>query len=403
MHRKSHASGETQPMRRSWSPQTKWTVSMVLLAFGVYLVFRFSEVIPPLILAVVLAYVLSPVVEWLHRHTGLGRGWATALTYLTLILLVAALFAVVVPLLVDQVTTLNLNLQQLIEQGSQWLDRPLVILGHPINNTLLTTQIEGALRSTVSLILGQGITVAMGVLTTLAWVSFVLVISFYLVKDGPQLRAYLEGLAPPAYRADYIMLRDEIGAVWSAFFRGQVVLAGVVTVIITTVAFIIGLPGALPMGLLAGVLEFLPSIGHGIWLSIAATLAFFLGSTWWPMPNWAFALLVIGLHVLFDQLDTNYLIPRIIGRRMHLHPLVVILGIVGGALMGGVLGIALAAPTIASLRVLGRYIYANLVDTDPFPQPISEPLPAPDPRWWQKPPAAWRRMLNRLKFRNDRG
>ncbi len=399
---RSHSTSETRPLRRPWSPQTKWTVSMILLAFGVYLLFRFSEVIPPLILAVVLAYVLSPVVEWLHRHTGLGRGWATALTYLTLILLIAALFAVVVPLLVDQVTTLNLNLQQLLDQGTRWINH-LVIFGHPVNNALLTTQVESALRGAVSLILGQGITVAMGVLTTLAWVSFVLVISFYLVKDGPQLRAYLEGLAPPAYRADYIMLRDEIGAVWAAFFRGQVVLAGVVTVIITAVAFIIGLPGALPMGLLAGVLEFLPSIGHGIWLSIAATLAFFLGSTWWPMPNWAFALLVIGLHVLFDQLDTNYLIPRIIGRRMHLHPLVVILGIVGGALMGGVLGIALAAPTIASLRVLGRYIYANLVDTDPFPQPISEPLPAPDPRWWQKPPAMWRRVLSQLRRRAPHG
>jgi predicted PurR-regulated permease PerM len=107
--------------------------------------------------------------------------------------------------------------------------------------------------------------------------------------------------------------------------------------------------------------------------------------------------LVAALHLLFDQLDTNYLIPRIIGRRVRLHPLVVILGIVAGAVIGGVLGIALAAPTIASLRVLGRYVYANLIDADPFPGQVSEPLPAPDPHWWQKAP-----VLRRLNWRVKR-
>jgi hypothetical protein len=79
----------------------------------------------------------------------------------------------------------------------------------------------------------------------------------------------------------------------------------------------------------------------------------------------------------------NYLIPRIIGRQVHLPPVVVILGIVAGAAMAGVLGIALAAPTISSSRVIGRYIYANLFDLDPFPAPAATPLPPPDPRWWQ--------------------
>jgi predicted PurR-regulated permease PerM len=144
------------------------------------------------------------------------------------------------------------------------------------------------------------------------------------------------------------------------------------------------MPFALAMGVLAGLLEFLPSIGHGIWLTIGALLAFFAGSTRLPIPNWAFALLVTGMHIFFQQFDLNYLIPRIIGRRVHLPPLVVILGIVTGALLAGVLGILLAAPTIASARVVGRYIYANLFDQEPFPTPIAPPLPPPNPRWWRK-------------------
>ena len=69
--------------------------------------------------------------------------------------------------------------------------------------------------------------------------------------------------------------------------------------IFTVVGLIIGLPFALAMGLLAGLLEFLPSLGHGIWLTIAALLALFAGSTWLPVPNWVFMFIVIGLHGFF--------------------------------------------------------------------------------------------------------
>ena len=82
--------------------------------------------------------------------------------------------------------------------------------------------------------------------------------------------------------------------------------------------------------------------------AVGALLSFFVGSTWLPIPNWVFALIIISLHLVFEQFDLNYLIPRIIGRSVHLPPLVVILGIVTGAVLAGVLGILLAAPTIAS-------------------------------------------------------
>jgi predicted PurR-regulated permease PerM len=140
----------------------------------------------------------------------------------------------------------------------------------------------------------------------------------------------------------------------------------------------------LAMGILAGILEFLPSIGHGIWLIIASLLAFFLGSTWIPLPHWAFMLIIIGLHLFFEQFDLNYLIPRIVGRRVHLPPLVVILGIVAGAILAGVLGIPLAAPTIASMRVIGRYIFANLFDMEWTPVSAVQPIPPPKTYWWQR-------------------
>jgi predicted PurR-regulated permease PerM len=117
---------------------------------------------------------------------------------------------------------------------------------------------------------------------------------------------------------------------------------------------------------------------------MASILALFVGSTWLPVPNWVFWLIIIALHLIFQQFDLNYLLPRVIGRRVLLPPLVVILGIVVGAVVAGVLGIFLAAPTIASARVIGRYIYANLFDLDPFPDTGTELLPPPDAQWWRR-------------------
>jgi predicted PurR-regulated permease PerM len=88
--------------------------------------------------------------------------------------------------------------------------------------------------------------------------------------------------------------------------------------------------------------------------------------------------------MFYQQFDLNYLIPRIIGKRVQLSPLVVILGIVAGAVLAGVLGILLAAPTIASARVLARYVYANLLDTDPFPVTVTQPTQPPEPYWWRR-------------------
>ena len=95
-------------------------------------------------------------------------------------------------------------------------------------------------------------------------------------------------------------------------------------------------------------------------------------------------LIIIGLHIIFEQFDLNYLIPRIIGRSVHLPPLVVILGIVAAAFVAGVFAIPLAAPTIASARIFGRYIFANLFNMEWTPISFTEPLPPPKTYWWKR-------------------
>ncbi len=139
----------------------------------------------------------------------------------------------------------------------------------------------------------------------------------------------------------------------------------------------IGLPNAPALGLLAGVLEFIPNVGPILAAVPAILIALFQGSYWLPLSNFWFAVLVAGLYVLIQQVEANLLIPRIMGRSLNLHPLVVLVAVILGGSLAGILGVLIAAPTVATLRVLGEYIYRRLTDQEPFPSAPVRPSPRP--------------------------
>ncbi len=368
--------------RRPWMPRTKLTVSILILVLFIYLLSRFSVAIPPFILALILAFVLTPVVNKLEVRMPISRGLITGLVFLVVLTLLSLIPVVFLPPLGEQIADLNLDFQLLLQQLELLLGHQYIIVGQTIDGAAIFDQIVSVVQEILQPLFGETLGLAVDVISSLVWVVFIFVVSFYLVKDNASVIDWLDRLPPPDLRSDIRRMRREINQIWTAFFRGQLILSTVVATLFTAIGFSIGLPFAFAMGVLAGLMEFLPSIGHGIWLTIATILALFAGSTWMTIPNWIFALILIGLHIIFQQFDLNYLIPRIIGRQVHLPPLVVILGIVAGAAMAGVLGVLLAAPTVASARVFGRYIFANLTDADPFPEMATSPLPPPDPRWW---------------------
>lgn len=371
---------ETRPR---WPFQVKLIISLLLLAFFLYLLSRFSQVIPPFILAVILAFILSPIVHFFQTKLRLKRVLAILLTYVLLLMVTLLIPIVITPLLGSQIRGLNLDLLQVSQEIEAFFGRRYVIAGQTIDMSILLNQVSEGLRGLIEPFVGQTLTLVVEVVSSIVWLIFIFVVSFYLIKDSHRLRDWADNLCPPAYRNDYRIIREEINQIWNAFFRGQLVLGFVVACIFTVIGFLLGLPFAIGMGVFAGLLEFLPSIGHGIWMVTAALLALTFGSTWLPLPHWVFALIIVGLHLFYQQFDLNYLIPRIIGKRVQLSPLVVILGIVAGAVLAGVLGILLAAPTIASARVLARYVYANLLDMDPFPVTMVQPIQPPEAYWWK--------------------
>jgi predicted PurR-regulated permease PerM len=370
--------------RPHWPYATKLTISLLLLAFFIYLLTRFHEIVPPIIIAIIIAYILNPIINFYCTRIHLPRSLIILFTYMILIAIIVTIPIVIIPRLGENIEPLQINPQQIITSIESALAQEYSVAGFTIHPSALASQLIGALQGLLQPVVGQTVNLVKNIITSMIWIIFIILVSFYLIKDGSKLEEWITSHLPPAFLQDYHWIRDEINQIWGAFFRGQLLLSSVVAIIFIIGGLILGLPFALAMGVLAGILEFLPSIGHGIWLVIASLLAFFLGSTWIPIPHWVFMLIIIGIHLFFEQFDLNYLIPRIVGRRVHLPPLVVILGIVSGAILAGILGIPLAAPTIASFRVIGRYIFANLFDMEWTPVSAVQPLPPPNSYWWKR-------------------
>lgn len=352
------------------SPPWSATAKIVVIVFGVVvlgaIVLRFQEVIAPLIIACLIAYVLAPIVNFVSARTRISRGVVTAAIYLILFGLLALAISLLTPLLVRQTLSIQLDFQRISNNVGEFLSQPLQIGNLSFDLAPVYDELIARLTDLVQPLATQTVALLAGVVSTVIEVIFIGLVSFYLTKDGPAMGDRLVQWAPPRLRYDLERLQGELGALWRAFLRGQLLLALTMGFTVGVLMAIVGMKNALILGVLAFFLEFLPSVGHGIWLLIAVPLALFQGSVWIPVPNFWVAVLVLGLHLVLQQVDLNFFIPRIVGRQVKLHPMVVIIGIIVGGMLGGVLGILLAAPTIASAVTLARYVRSKLLDLPPW-------------------------------------
>jgi len=366
-----------EPVRR-WNTSTKRTVVVVLLVLLALVIYRFNAVIPPLMIAFLVAFVLDPIVDFITARLHLSRGLAASLVFFVLILGMLGTLAApatVVPSIARAVRALQIDVIRIITDVGAFFERPLEIRGYSVDLSQLYQELSGMLRTFVGSVAQGTIDVVLEVASGAFWLIIILIAAYYLVKDADRLVEQLDNLAPPGYRDDFVRLRKQITAVWNAFLRGQLVMGLLMVAITTVAAMAVGLPYAFVLGLLAGLAEFVPNLGPIVALIPAALLALFQGSAFLPLSNFWFAVLVTGMYLVIQQVEGNLLLPRVMGSSLNLHPLVVLFGIIVGGSLAGILGMLLAAPVLATLRVVGRYVFYRLYDRDPFADPEEEAEP----------------------------
>jgi predicted PurR-regulated permease PerM len=339
--------------------QTRAVLRILLLLLAVagflWVVYRLTQIILLVVLSIFFAYLVAPLVDLVQRPISIGgrervipRGLAIAIVYVVLFIGIGLAVYFLVPQLSaefpefkQQAIAYYQKIRSSTESVNQYLRQRRMPEG-------LAEYVNGLLAK-----VGDLVTVAvermLGWIIFIPWLILIPILSFFLLKDADSFRRSALAMLPRGrlrWRGDEFF--QDINSTLAAYIRAQLTACLLVGVLCSLGFWLIGLPSPLVLGLIAGVLEFVPLVGPLVVAVLAALLAL-LHSGFWS----AFIVLLF-LGVL--RIAQDYVIyPRIIGEGIHLHPLAVILAILAGAEIAGVAGIFLAIPVIAILTVSYRH------------------------------------------------
>ena len=352
---------------RRWGNVTKIIVVVGLVLLGIGVLVAVRQMIAPTIVAFLLAFLLSYPVNWIQRSTGWARGISILLVYIVLAGLAALVPILIIPRSSELIGALQESIQLLVDNLQNAIPTPLLALG-PLQVSIqgLVHQAGEAVGNIFVVSTRNPLTIARGVTTSILTAVYVAVLTFWILKDLYKLQRLGLDQIPQDYQEDARTIGRELGETWRALLRGQLLLAITVAIMTWVPLAIVGMPNSGGLAILAGLMEFLPTVGPGISGTIGVAIALIQGSTWMGVGNLTFAIIVFMIYAVLAQVETSYLIPKLVGGQVRLHPAVTFVGVITGALTFGLLGVLLATPIIASARIFLSYIYCKLLDRDPF-------------------------------------
>jgi predicted PurR-regulated permease PerM len=324
---------------------------------AIWVAHRLGRIVLVLVLAMFFAYVIAPLVELLQhpvsvrgRSLRLSRGVAIAVIYLVLAGGIAAVTAVLWPSAAGQIDHAIANAPRYTESFRLWergwtryyerLRIPLE-LRHSIDESVL-----GAGDAAVAYARGS-LLALIGVLSDVPWLVLVPVLAFLMLKDAAAIRRTLLLALPHRIQLRGHRLFEELNATLAAYVRAQLIACVVVGGLSGIGFALLGNPYAVLLGVMASVLEFIPLIGPMVVAVVAVVIAALHDPV---LAVWTAAFLTV-LRVVEDYV----IYPRLIGRDIHLHPLVVILAVLAGVELDGIAGIFIAVPVVAVATVAGRH------------------------------------------------
>ena len=359
-------------MKPSWSPTLRYIVFvLVVVNFGLFL-FYIREMLRPLVWAAFLAYLLMPIVNFVSLRAGWGRRLSANLVYFAALALLVGLIALLVPALFGQVEELTRALKLVSEDINRLLARPIMIGPVLIHPPTQIPDLENLLSQLTAPLLENALQLVEDTSRTLAWLLLSLVSLYYFLTEWERIRDWLLRLVPEPYQADGLNLYEQLRSVWVGYLWGQMILVFIVGVVFTLIWMAIGLPGALVIGPLTGLLTLIPDLGPLIGTLIAALVALIEGSTVLSISNFWFMVLVLAIYGVLMIIKNIWVRPRVMGRSVQMHEGLVFAAILGGVVYGGILGALIIVPVLASVWVVGRYLRQRILGLEPFPEAESQ-------------------------------
>lgn len=333
---------------------------------AIWMVATLGGLLAPFVLAMALAYILSPLVDALERR-GVPRAGGIAILALPILSLVAVAIIFGIPALIGQVQTLVEQVPAALERASAWVDGLRVRVSRMnlpfVDEQRLMTQLQFLDEARVSeflqerqaAIIQQGWAAVLGVgrgvtfaLTLLGYLVLTPVLTTYLLRDFPGLKKRAVALMPEKKRGSWIPFLAEYDRLLSRFLRGQLLAAAIVGVLTWLGLLIAGFPYSGLVGAVAGVFNVVPYLGLVVSIIPVLIIAVLSGS-------FLASLVKAGIvFAIVQAIDGSVTGPRIVGESVGLHPVIVILALAVGSFFFGFVGLLLAMPVAVLLKLLLR-------------------------------------------------
>ncbi len=360
--------------------QNQWSLSLRYLTLGLSFLFfillfwYIRSILEPLIIAAFISYLINPAVNFLTIRTRISRRIAGNLVYFITLAVIIAIPATLTPIFFDEFKQVITDTLNLFDQFIVWLMKPNFVPIVPINFGQLANRLTQFRSSFLSSLPDQALQLLGKTSLGAVWVLVILVAVYYFLSEWPRLRNGLICSFPEEYQPDLNELYTRIRSIWMNYLRGQILLMIIVGIVFTIAWTIIGIPGALVLGVVAGFLTLIPDVGPFIAAMLAVGVALLEGSRWIWMPsnNLIIALIALVVYLLLIAIKNFWLRPFIMGRSVHMHEALVLISIILATVLWGILGALLIVPVLVSFAVVGDYLRRRILGLSPFP--LTEPF-----------------------------
>jgi predicted PurR-regulated permease PerM len=338
---------------------------LILVGF-LLLVWLFQPILLPFVAGLAVAYFLDPVADWLEAR-GVGRGWAAVATLLSFAVLAVAMLLLLVPVIQSQIVGLVGRLPDLIGALQRWM----IAWVDQLQGVLDPADFE-RLRSAMTAEIGRGVNVVTGLvrgvfaqgMAVFEFVSLLLVtpvVAFYLLRDWDNIVARIDGLLPRQHQATVREQARAVDETLAGFVRGQASVCVLLGLGYGGALALVGLPFGFTVGLLAGMVSFIPYVGSifGLIASVGLALVEF--------DDPARIGIVAAIFVVGQLIEGNVLTPKLVGEKVNLHPVWIIFALFAGGSLMGFVGMLIALPVAAVVGVgvrflVGQYKLSRLYD-----------------------------------------
>ena len=336
----------------------KATAWLLILAGFILLIWLFQSILLPFVAGLAIAYFLDPIADRLER-LGVARGWATVWTLFGFLVLAIALMLLLLPVIQSQIVGLVDRLPQIITTLQQWL---VALVNHL--QVVLDPEDFERLQSALKSEMGRGVNImtdivksvfqqGMAVFEFLSLVLVTPVVAFYMLRDWDRMVARIDGLVPREHQETVREQAKAVDDTLAGFVRGQASVCLLLGLGYGGALALAGLPFGFTVGMLAGLVSFIPYVGavFGMIISIGLALVEF---------DDVFRILIVAaIFAIGQAIEGNFLTPKLVGDKVNLHPVWIIFALFAGGTLMGFVGMLIALPVAAVVGVGVRFLVSQ--------------------------------------------